>query len=95
MFDLGLYYVPTGKEHDLFINYTHTLPLNTHPEVCGMHENADILKNQQETEQLFNTALLTQVSQGDQSVIFRVTLYSFDSSRKETNNIAKLPKFKK
>jgi len=62
LFDVGLFYVPTGKEHDLFMNYTHKLPLSTHPEVFGMHENADILKNQQETEQLFNTVLLTQVS---------------------------------
>jgi dynein heavy chain len=62
LFDVGLYYVPIGKEHDLFMNYPHELPLSIHPEVFGMHENADILKNQQETEQLFNTALLTQVS---------------------------------
>jgi len=61
LFDVGLFCVPTGKEHDLFMNYTHKLPLNIHPEVFGMHENADILKNQQEVEQLFNTALLTQV----------------------------------
>lgn len=62
LFDVGLFYVPIGKAHDSFVNYTHKLPLNTHPEVFGMHENADILKNQQETEQLFNTVLLTQVS---------------------------------
>jgi len=62
LFDVGLFYVPIGKEHDFFMNYAHKLPLNTQPEVFGMHENADILKNQQETEQLFNTALLTQVS---------------------------------
>ena len=62
LFDLGLYYVPIGKEHDFFLNYTHKLPLTTRPEVFGMHENADILKNQQETELLLNTALLTQVS---------------------------------
>lgn len=75
-FGVGLFYVPSGKEHDLFLNYTHTLPLITHPEVFGMHENASILKNQQETEQLFNTVLLTQVSliHSDQSVVFRVPL---------------------
>jgi dynein heavy chain len=79
LFDVGLFYVPRGKEHELFLNYTHKLPLITEPEVFGMHENANILKNQQETEQLFNTALLTQVFliQGDQSVVFRVTLLIF------------------
>ncbi|XP_033607300.1 dynein heavy chain 7, axonemal [Cryptotermes secundus] len=55
-----VYYVPRGKEHDLFLNYTCTLPFITHPEVFGMHENADIRKDQQEAEQLFNSMLLTQ-----------------------------------
>jgi dynein heavy chain len=79
LFDVGLYYAPRGKEHDLFLNYTHKLPLIAHPEVCGMHENANVLKNEQETEQLFNTALLTQVPviQGDQSVVFMLTLLLF------------------
>lgn len=61
MFDADVYYVPRGKEHDLFLNYTCTLPFITHPEVFGMHENADIRKDQQEAEQLFNSMLLTQV----------------------------------
>ncbi|XP_021921863.1 dynein heavy chain 7, axonemal isoform X5 [Zootermopsis nevadensis] len=55
-----IYYAPKGKENDLFVNYTSQLPLITHPEVFGLHENADIKKNQQETEQLLNNILLTQ-----------------------------------
>jgi len=96
LFDVGLFYVPIGKEHDLFMNYTHKLPLNIHPEVFGMHENADILKNQQETEQLFNTALWTQVSFRVISLLPSGWLYKcFVNNHKETNNIAKLQKFKK
>jgi dynein heavy chain len=60
--DAGVYYIPSGKEHDLFLKYTCRLPFITQPEVFGMHENADIRKNQQEVEQLFNSMLLTQVS---------------------------------
>lgn len=62
MFDADVYYVPRGKEHDLFLNYTCRLPFITHPEVFGMHENADIRKNLQEAEQLFKSMLLTQVA---------------------------------
>lgn len=62
MFDVDIYYAPKGKENDLFVNYTSQLPLITHPEVFGLHENADIKKNQQETEQLLNNILLTQVA---------------------------------
>lgn len=57
----GVYYCPDKTEYDEFMNYTRALPLLTHPEVFGMHENADIMKDQQETELLFNTTLLTQV----------------------------------
>jgi dynein heavy chain len=62
LFRADIYYAPKGKEHDLFVNYTCKLPLITHPEVFGLHENADIKKNQQEIEQLLNSILLMQVS---------------------------------
>ncbi|XP_056634815.1 dynein axonemal heavy chain 7 [Diorhabda sublineata] len=56
----GLYYVPEKSEYDDFLAYTKDLPLITHPEVFGMHENADIMKDQHETELLFKNTLLTQ-----------------------------------
>lgn len=57
----GTYYCPDKTEYEEFIAYTKTLPLLTPPEVYGMHDNADIMKDQQETALLFTSTLLTQV----------------------------------
>jgi dynein heavy chain len=57
-----IYYAPKGKDHEFFLNYTKKLPHITHPEVFGLHENADIEKDQQETRKLFSSILLTQVA---------------------------------
>lgn len=58
---LGTYYCPSCQEYDEFMRYTKSLPLITHPEVFGMNENADIMKDQQESSLLFTSTLLTQV----------------------------------
>lgn len=58
----GTYYCPSFPEYAEFMNYTKSLPLITHPAVFGMNENADIMKDQQETELLVSSTLLTQVS---------------------------------
>ncbi|XP_043277906.1 dynein axonemal heavy chain 7-like [Venturia canescens] len=55
-----LYYCLVAKEHDVYLEYTKNLPLITAPSVFGMNENADIIKDQQETELLFKSLLLTQ-----------------------------------
>ncbi|XP_060516742.1 dynein axonemal heavy chain 7 [Cylas formicarius] len=56
----GKYYCPDKIEYEEFMNYTRSLPLITHPEVFGMNENADITKDQHETDLLLTTTLLTQ-----------------------------------
>ncbi|XP_078701931.1 dynein axonemal heavy chain 7-like isoform X3 [Branchiostoma floridae x Branchiostoma belcheri] len=57
----GQYYAPDeGESTDHYLEYTKSLPLIPAPEVFGMHSNADITKDQGETNVMFNSILLTQ-----------------------------------
>uniref|UniRef100_A0A8C6RT96 Dynein axonemal heavy chain 3 n=1 Tax=Nannospalax galili TaxID=1026970 RepID=A0A8C6RT96_NANGA len=53
------YYIPPHGPYQTYIDYLRTLPITAHPEVFGLHENADITKDNQETNQLFQGVLLT------------------------------------
>lgn len=55
-----LYYAPPHGEFQSYIDYIRSLPIIPHPEVFGLHENADITKDNQETFQVnYNMYLFT------------------------------------
>ncbi|XP_055941760.1 dynein axonemal heavy chain 3-like [Argiope bruennichi] len=56
----GIYYIPDDLERKDVVEYIRSLPINPNPEVFGLHENADITKDNQETQQLLDGILLTQ-----------------------------------
>lgn len=62
--DTGLYYIPVFKEVELYLNYTRELPQISSPAIFGFHANADIMRDQKETDMLLSHTLLTQVSAG-------------------------------
>ena len=48
----GNYYAPPKGEYQDYIDYIRSLPITPHPEVFDLHENADITKDNQETQQV-------------------------------------------
>jgi len=46
----------------LYLNFTRDLPQISAPAIFGFHANADIMKDQKETDMLLSHTLLTQVS---------------------------------
>ncbi|XP_014293012.2 dynein axonemal heavy chain 3 [Halyomorpha halys] len=56
----GVYHVPEETNYAGIIEYVNTLPLSPFPEVFGLHENADITKDNKETQNLLDSVLLTQ-----------------------------------
>ncbi|KAI8909816.1 dynein heavy chain and region D6 of dynein motor-domain-containing protein [Gorgonomyces haynaldii] len=53
----GLYHAPTDGDLNSFRGYIDSLPLNEEPSVFGMHENANISYQLQETRRLVRTVL--------------------------------------
>eukprot|EP00946_MAST-07B_sp_MAST-7B-sp1_P003364 g3364.t1 len=60
----GTWVIPTERTYDEYIEYIDKLPIEVPPEVFGMHENANMTKDQNATTQLFNSILLTQKGGG-------------------------------
>ncbi|KAI4817446.1 hypothetical protein KUCAC02_010847 [Chaenocephalus aceratus] len=54
-----LYYVPGHGPYQTYVNYIRGLPICADPCVFGLHSNADITKDNQETNQLLDGVLLT------------------------------------
>ncbi|CAJ1083860.1 dynein axonemal heavy chain 3 [Xyrichtys novacula] len=54
-----LYYVPAHGPYQTYVSYIRSLPICADPSVFGLHSNADITKDNQETNQLLDGVLLT------------------------------------
>ena len=55
----GLYYAPPEGPYESYLEYVAKLPIVSQPEAFGLHENADIAKDQSETALMFESILLT------------------------------------
>ncbi|XP_028831809.1 dynein heavy chain 3, axonemal isoform X2 [Denticeps clupeoides] len=54
-----LYYIPPHGPYQSYTDYIKSLPIGADPGVFGLHSNADITKDRQETSQLLDGVLLT------------------------------------
>ncbi|GLC60993.1 hypothetical protein PLESTB_001703700 [Pleodorina starrii] len=55
----GTYYIPPEGPHASYLSYISTLPIFPLPEAFGLHENADITKDLQQTSLMLDTLVLT------------------------------------
>lgn len=56
----GIYFAPTDGKYESYLEYIRTLPLDQSPEVFGINDNGDIVRQIAETRQLFESVLKTQ-----------------------------------
>lgn len=60
----GIFYAPKTGSYESYTEYMRTLPVSPLPEVFGLHENADITKDRNETNEMFEAILSTQSNEG-------------------------------
>jgi len=53
----GIYYAPADGDIDVYRDYIDSFPLNADPEVFGMHGNANISYESQESNKIIDTIL--------------------------------------
>ncbi|KAG2501733.1 hypothetical protein HYH03_000233 [Edaphochlamys debaryana] len=53
----GLYFAPAEGDRASYLSYIDALPINPLPEAFGLHENADIAKDQNDTAAMFGSLL--------------------------------------
>jgi dynein heavy chain, axonemal len=58
--DSGIYYAPSFGNIQSYRDYINTLPLQDGPEVFGLHENANINYQRQESDYVIETVLSIQ-----------------------------------
>jgi dynein heavy chain len=63
--DSDIYYCPEPGEHDVYLTYIESLPVNSEPVVFGLHDNADIITAQNEGSALLATVLEIQPRQSN------------------------------
>lgn len=61
------FFVPPTGDHNSFMTHIEALPSNIPSEIYGFHPNAEMTKNKNEAENLFNSMLLTQSSNASSS----------------------------
>ncbi len=66
----GIYYAPSDCQYADYIEFIKELPAITKPEAFGLHENADITKDQKEADELLSSVEATQVHFFSSSTVF-------------------------
>lgn len=59
--ETGSYYSPNFHEYEEYINFIKALPMTSKPGIFGLHDNAEMIKDQHETNTLLKNILKTQV----------------------------------
>jgi len=81
----GIYYPPENTKIDVIRDYIHTLPLDENPEVFGLHPNANIIFQQNTSNQLVGTVVSIQprigTSSGDSPDVVAMNLAKDFESR--------------